>query len=307
MSVDVDRGQPLIRPHAGPLRERLVCVADAGGLLAHAAGLRSVTLDAWGLADLELLGAGGATPLMGFLGRADHHAVLASWRLASGALFPVPLTLAVPDADLEAIVPGDEVALRDEEGALHGLLTVREAWRRDPAEEACLVVGTDDPRHPEARRLRSRPPGTLGGEVTLLPLRHRAPETARQVRARLAAHGFARVAAGLHGTLDEAAPAAAVPVDALLARSLAGSALLPPALPVVVAGLPLRLRAAGAREALLAALVLRNFGVSHLVVDPARLDLKTADALLRYRDDLGLSVLAGAAPIGPERPARRVA
>lgn len=310
MSVSRDRGHvvpPLVRPHAGPLRERLVAAVDSRGLEGHAAGLRSVTLDAWELADLELLGTGGASPLMGFLGQADHRAVLERWRLADGALFPVPLTLAVPEADLDALSPGDEVALRDEQGALQGLLTVREAWRRDPAEEACLVVGTDDPRHPVARRLRGRPAGTLGGEVTLLPLRHRAPETARQVRARLLSHGFSRVAAGLHGELDEAAPAAGAAIDALLASSLAGRAVLPPAQPVVVARLPLRLRAAGAREALLAALVLKNFGVSHLVLDLTRLDLKTADALWRYRDDLGLTLLTGAAALAGGLEPRRVA
>jgi hypothetical protein len=50
---------------------------------------------------------------------------------------------------------------------------------------------------------------------------------------------------------------------------------------------------------LLQALTLRNFGVSHLVLGDSGVDLDTADALVRYRSELGLELVTapdGGAP-----------
>jgi len=127
--------------------------------------------------------------------------------------------------------------------------------------------------------------------VALLRPRSRVFETARELRRRLAQHGFVRVAAGLEAGVPEAANAAFGHVDALLVQSLAGDVALAPRFPVVLARLPLARRHAGARDVLLHTLVLRNFGVTHLVLDALRADLATADALVRFERDLGLVVL----------------
>jgi len=64
--------------------------------------------------------------------------------------------------------------------------------------------------------------------------------------------------------------------------------------PVVLARLPLAPRHARTRDALLHALVLRNFGVTHLVLDASRADLATADVLVRFQRELGLVFVHGA-------------
>jgi hypothetical protein len=82
-------------------------------------------------------------------------------------------------------------------------------------------------------------------------------------------------------------------VDAILVPVKIGQTDVAAPVPVVPASLPLARRRAGAREALLQAIVLRNFGVSHLVLGATRTDLKTADALLRNQVELGVHFIRG--------------
>ena len=283
----------LVRPHGGELVERVLSGAEADALVERAPSLPSVLLGAAERLDLELVSGGGASPLRGFMGHTDYRHVLDEWRLASGHLLPLPITLAVQVERLGSLSPGTEVALRDAGGHLLGSLVVRDTFVRDLRNEARRVYGTDDARHPGARALLARPSGVVGGEVRRLRSPPGTLETAREVRMRLAGHGFYRVAAGFGAGVPEAAAAVEASVDALLAQALTGDFSIPPRLPVVVARLPLDVRHAGAREALLHTLVLRNFGASHVVLGAIRTDLRTADALVRHQSELGVVFLQG--------------
>ena len=285
----------LIEPHGGTLFEAVVDGAEAEALREGAAALPSLVLDAQELLDLELLAAGGASPLRGFMGHGDYRSVLERQRLASGVLFPVPLTLAVPVERL-AFEPGTPVALRDSAGVLRGTLVVRESFVRDVQGEARLLHGTDDPAHRGVGYLLARPAGALAGEVALLRPRPRVVETAREVRLRLAHHGFRRVAAGFGAGVPQGAPTALGRVDVLMVESLAGYVASAPRFPVLLARLPPLAHRAGPLGAILRALVLRNFGVSHLFLDASRTDLATADALVRLQRDLGLVYVRGRDP-----------
>ena len=291
----------LVPPHGGSLVECVATGAEAEAIAARSAFLPSLALDPGETLDLELIASGGASPVRGFLGHADYRAVLDGRHLANGHLFPLPLTVAAPVERLGALAPGTEVVLRSAQGALRGLLTVRDTFVRDLHAEARMVFGTDDRTHPGVRALLGRPSGAVGGEVRVLRPAGRRFETAREVRIRLARDGHCRVAAGLGAGLVEAARAAVPHVDALLVPVLLGQVDFAPPLPVVAASLPLPRRRAGAREALLQALVLRNFGVSHLVLGATRTDLKTADALLRHQAELGMGFIRGEGSPAPWR------
>ena len=52
-------------------------------------------------------------------------------RLASGTLWPIPITLAVTPAFADPLEVGETVALRDREGVLLAALTVGEVYRPD--------------------------------------------------------------------------------------------------------------------------------------------------------------------------------
>ena len=126
----------------------LVPADERAALMEEARGLPDLTLTGRQLCDVELLLNGGFNPLEGFLGRKDTESVYDSCRLASGALWPMPVNLDVAAdkaAELEKSAGG--VALRDKEGNLIALLDLEEAWEADKAREAEAVFG-GDPEHP---------------------------------------------------------------------------------------------------------------------------------------------------------------
>ncbi len=257
-------------PHHQPIRALLVSPEAGQKLRAEAARMAAWDLTPRQSADLGLLIGGGFFPLRGFLTQADYDSVLAGMRLASGALWPMPLALEV-DADFAARVePGEDIALRSPGGAVMAILSVTDKWSPDGAEGADLPGAAG--------------PICLGGPVKGLQVKglqveglegaglegagdaHPGPNA---WRARFRAQGCERVLA-----CDPADAAAA----ARLAGELGAELLTVGAEP----------RHAGPREALWQALVRRNHGATHLLLpaDPA------AQALLRqYRDEIGLELV----------------
>ncbi len=107
---------------------------------------------------------GGFHPLKGFLGQADYDRVVADWRLADGTLWPMPVTLDVTEKFAEGIAPGQDIALRDQEGVILAILSVTDKWTPDKATRGARGLRLD----------RSAPPrGQLSDE-------HRWPRLSRR-------------------------------------------------------------------------------------------------------------------------------
>ncbi|MER7502070.1 adenylyl-sulfate kinase [Nonomuraea pusilla] len=122
------------------------------------------TPDARELADLELLLSGAFSPLTGFLGHDDLHAVHERGTLADGAPWPAPVTLHLP----EPVSPGDEVTLLDPEGTPLAVLTV--AAQEPDGLTSGPVRGLGAPEHGPFARLRRTPAEVaeqLGGRPAL--------------------------------------------------------------------------------------------------------------------------------------------
>ncbi len=285
----------LVQPHGGSLIDRIVPAAEAPGLRERAEKLPSLGLDARELADLELIATGAASPLVGFLGEADYRSILERLRLADGTVWPLPVTLAVPEAARGDVGPGREVALRDGGGRLWGALRVSEVFRRDPREEARLVYRTEDPSHPGVATLLGRPEWLAGGTVDVLPLPRDLPFASRRLSPRalrgvIGARGWTRVAGfqtrnPIHRAHEHLTKLALEFADGLVIHPLVGEtkgddipadvrfrayeALLDRHYPkerVILAAFPAAMRYAGPREALFHALVRKNYGITHLIV-----------------------------------------
>src|SRR3569832_2332069 len=110
----------LIRPHGGELRELFADAARASVLKQEALALPSCDLTLRQQAELALLMNGAYSPLSGFMCRADYDAVLETGHLASGELWPLPVTLDIDEALAVKLTPGAALALRDLEGVLFG-------------------------------------------------------------------------------------------------------------------------------------------------------------------------------------------
>jgi ATP sulfurylase len=280
-------------PHGGGLVDLLVAPDRATELAKRAAEWPSWRLSQRQCCDLELLACGGFSPLRSFLGKDDFSGVCESMRLADGTLWPIPVTLDVPE---DLATPGRSLALRGPDGTLLGVLHVTEAWHPDRAAEAAAVFGTNDPAHPGAEYLlRHVHPWYVTGELEVLrfpphpdfpQLRH----TPTEVRAEFARRGWPRVVAfqtrnPLHRAHQELTLRAAREANAhLLIHPVVGvtkpgdidhhtrvrcyQAILrhyPPGR-VLLSLLPLAMRMGGPREALWHAIIRKNYGATHFIV-----------------------------------------
>ena len=286
----------LIPPHGGKLVELLVDPRRADDLRVAARDWPSWELAPRQLCDLELLLAGGFSPLPGFLTRADYEAVCAETRLADGTLWPIPVVLDVPDTVAGTLGPGASLALRDPEGVLLATLRVDDVWRPDRDAEARAIYGTNDRHHPGVAYLLDRThPWYVGGRVEgVQPPVHydfRALRlTPRELRADFARLGWRRVVAfqtrnPLHRAHQELTLRAAKEAQAnLLIHPAVGltrpgdvdyytrvrcyEAILEryPPHTVKLALLPLAMRMAGPREAVWHAIIRKNYGCTHFIV-----------------------------------------
>jgi sulfate adenylyltransferase len=186
-------------PYGRTLVNLLVDPGRAAELKAVSRDLASLDLSPRQLADLEMLATGVFTPLTSFMSQADYEAVCAGMRLADGRLWPVPVTLDVSQKFAEKISSGQSIALRDGEGTLMAVLTVSEIWHPDRGAEAQCLYGTRSFTHAAANQLLNASgevcvTGRL--EVMELPSHHDfgpLRRTPAEVRAQLARRGVTRV------------------------------------------------------------------------------------------------------------------
>jgi sulfate adenylyltransferase len=192
-------GKDLNSPYGGALANLLVSTERRAELKAASRDLVSFDLTPRQLSDLEMLATGAFSPLTSFMGRADYEAVCARMRMADGRFWPIPVTLDVPQKFAESLSPDQAVALRDAEGTLMAVLNVTEVWQPDKGAEAQCLYGTRSVTHIAASHLLNVAgdvyiTGKL--EVVELPVHHdfapwrHAPAT---VRALLHRQGANRV------------------------------------------------------------------------------------------------------------------
>ena len=282
-------------PHGGKLVYRRLDGAAAAAFKQESAKLPSLTLDAVNLSDLEMLAEGAFSPLTGFMGTADYERVLAEMRLAKGLIWPIPITLAAGREQTDLLGAGQKVALRDRRGELWGLLRVTEVFPWSPEREAKLVFGINLAAHPGVKRLFELGDRLIAGEVWALPRKLAGPWLVyylgpAQTRAEFVRRGWRTITGfqtgdPIHRTHEYPQKIALEITDGLLLQPIIGAekpddipadirlrcyeVLLAnyfPADRVFLAAMPGAMRCAGPREAVLRALVGKNYGCTHFIV-----------------------------------------
>jgi sulfate adenylyltransferase len=282
----------LVTPHGGSLINLVAMPERRRELLDGSATWPSWDLTARQICDLEMLANGSFSPLTGFLGHDDYESVCETMRLADGTLWPMPITLDVPE---ELAVVGTTLALRDPEGIMLAALAVNEAWQPDREREAKEVFGTADPAHPGVAQLLAAAPWYVAGhlEVTNLPTHHdyaHLRRTPAELRAHFDRLGWNRIVAF---QTRNPMHRAHVELTQRAARELGAHLLVHPVVGVTKPGdvdhhtrvrcyqavmtgypdgqaelslLPLAMRMGGPREAVWHAIIRKNHGVSHFIV-----------------------------------------
>ena len=287
----------LIPAHGGELVQLIVPAERAAELKAHSREWPSWDLTARQVCDLELLLSGGFSPLHGFMTKKDYEGVCHDMRLASGVIWPIPITLDVTEEFAKKLTPGtSKVALRDGEGVMIAVLHVEEVWQPDRKDEAKSVFGSDSTVHPAVDFLLNRSnPWYVGGKIEGIqePSHYDFKAlrlTPAELRAEFTRMGWRRVVAfqtrnPMHRAHVELTFRAAKNVEANLlihpsvgmtkpgdvdyfTRSRCYQLLLAkyPAGTVKLSMLPLAMRMGGPREAIWHALIRKNHGVTHFIV-----------------------------------------
>ena len=283
-------------PNLAPIPELYVSYESAQKLKIEAGQLISWDLTPRQVCDLELLMNGGFNPLKGFLSEEDYDSVVDRMRLADGTLWPMPITLDVPDAFAEKLEIGQDIALRDQEGVILATMTVTDRWVPNKALEAEKVFGADDSAHPAVNYLHNTAGAVyLGGPVTGIqqPVHYDFKgrrDTPNELRALFRKLGWRKVVAfqtrnPLHRAHQELTFRAAREAQAnLLIHPVVGmtkpgdvdhftrvrcyEAVLDqyPSATTTMSLLNLAMRMAGPREAVWHGLIRKNHGCTHFIV-----------------------------------------
>ncbi|MCZ8152675.1 MAG: bifunctional sulfate adenylyltransferase/adenylylsulfate kinase, partial [Rhodobacteraceae bacterium] len=282
--------------NTAPIPELYVSPESAQKLKHEAAALPSWDLTPRQVCDLELLMNGGFHPLKGFQSEADYNGTVETMRTADGTLWPIPVTLDVSQAFADKIEPGQDIALRDQEGVILAILSITDKWVPNKANEAEKVFGADDLAHPAVNYLHNvAGPVYLGGPITGIqqPVHYdfRARrDTPNELRAFFRKMGWRRIVAfqtrnPLHRAHQELTFRAAKEAEAnLLIHPVVGmtkpgdvdhftrvrcyEAVLDqyPASTTHLSLLNLAMRMGGPREALWHAIIRKNHGLTHFIV-----------------------------------------
>ncbi len=246
--------------------------------------------------DLEMLLNNAFNPLDGFLNQEDYNNVLENMRLTSGKPWPIPITLDISTSFAESLSIGDSIVLQDADNTPIANMTINDKWKPNKETEAKQVFGTNDLKHPGVNYLHNQTKEWyIGGKLEqltkpkhfdFLELRH-TPETLKQLFLSL---GWEKIIAfqtrnPLHRAHME--------LTLRASKQIGGNILIHPVVGMTKPGdidyitrvycykkimqyypantallslLPLAMRMAGPKEALLHALIRKNYGCTHFII-----------------------------------------
>jgi sulfate adenylyltransferase len=284
----------LISPHGGTLINRVLDAGSAATAAKQAGALVQVPLSFREACDLEMLAIGAFSPLAGFMAEADFARVCREMRLASGTVWPIPVTLSPSDEIASRINKGDRVALAFE-GQTLALMTASEKYRHDKALEIPNVYKTEDDAHPGVKIVRQQGSFCLAGDIDVItpnpnpefPAYRLPPARTREI---FASKNWSTIAAfqtrnPIHRAHEYLTKCALEITDGLLIHPLVGETKsddIPADVRMrcyqvlingyynkdrtVLSVMPLAMRYAGPREAILHALIRKNYGCTHFIV-----------------------------------------
>lgn len=153
----------------GPGRE--VALEEAMENLSRNKDTIMIDEEAW--ITIEMIATGALSPCSGFHNREDYSSVLHTGRLADGTPWPTPLSFAASGDKNQEVIKnlkkGDIVTLINRDKAPVARIITEEVFEYDREERAQCIFGTTDKRHPGVRSIYERMGDhSLAGKVELI-------------------------------------------------------------------------------------------------------------------------------------------
>ncbi len=217
----------------------------------------------------------------------------------NNAPWPIPITLAVDEAVKATLKEGGKAALKHHDGTLMAVIDIKAIYPHDKKLEIPNVFGTEDPAHPGVKAVMEEGDWLVAGPIDVLTVtperepgeqftEYRLPPAG--TRAAFEKRGWKTIAAfqtrnPIHRAHEYLTKCALEMTDGLLIHPLVGETK-PGDIPAdtrmecyrvlidkyyntqrtMLSVMPAAMRYAGPREAILHALVRKNYGVTHFIV-----------------------------------------
>lgn len=316
-----------IAPHGGTLVNREISAEGKSQALKKAKALPSLTISGWSISDVELIANGGFSPLTGFMKQQDYQNVLNHMHLSNGLLWSIPITLPVNEEEAKGFSIGEEIALKGEDGRIYGTLLLEEKYRYDKVEEAKKVYGTVNQSHPGVQKILSKGDIYLAGPIMMIDRPCHDPFTAfhktpKETREWFQQLGWKTVVGfqtrnPVHRAHEYIQKIAMENVDGLLLNPLVGETkaddvpadvrmksyqiLLEHYYPknrVELVIYPAAMRYAGPREAIMHALVRKNYGCTHFIIGRDHAGVgdfygtyEAQELVGKFEEEMGMTIL----------------
>ena len=299
--------------------------------------LPSIIIDERLICDLRLIANGALAPLDGFMDKEDYYSVLETLRLKNGAVFPLPVVLPVTEADVEKFKDSGKFVLRNVFFNPLAICHVKDVYKPDLEKEATSSLGSLDSNHPYMEVIASRKNCFyVGGKIE--PLAYLKELDAQEsilspeeIKNKIKADGIEKCVAFqtrnplhqahvalINDSLNKAGDEAMLLLQPVVGptqnediepntRKKCYEAILNQfgSRKVLLTYLPLSMRMAGPKEALLHALIRKNCGATHFIVgrDHAGPSSRTKEGksfyhplaaqelVSQYADELGITLL----------------
>lgn len=290
--------EQLIKPHGQTLCKLIVNEKRAAELQKESINFKSIALDGKQISLLELLIDGSLSPLTGFMNHDACRSVMDEMRLQDGTFWPLPITLDINEQLAVSLKSGERVALRDGEGLMIAVLTAESIWS-DNNRAIHHVGGNIEalrlPIHNDFRALRSTPEErreffknngwrrVIAFQTDKI-LHRRTMDSIRSTAEEIDANIFITYADGLDRP-DESGHYTNI-------RCLKAALLHCPQGMADFGIVPIEPAGNSAEKTLLNAIISKNFGCTHFLLDDETVSGDTVATVKGYEDKLGVAILA---------------
>jgi len=249
--------------------------------------MQKIIVDKEHIRDIKNIANGVYAPLAGFVKQADFQNILDTMRLEDGSVWPIPITLDTEHQELDA-----NILLLAEDGTEIAHLKNIEIFPNPKNEFAEKVFLTTDKKHPGVKKVFGMNDFLVGGEIDLIDHPHMEENTVlpHETKEEFRKRNWDTVVAFQtrnppHRSHEYLQKAALDHVDGLFINPVIGEkktgdfhddAIFGAYEKLVdhyyhpekvfLGGLSLRMRYAGPREAVMHALIRKNFGCTHFIV-----------------------------------------